>query len=82
MGMLVMTCNIVYILKVLMVNECTRNACDGRACACAGTAFEKAHARMKRIYITCNGKYTEKCWTETETSQRKSSLAYIDSYSR
>ena len=27
--------------------------------------FEKAHARMKRIYITCNGKYTENCWAET-----------------
>ena len=56
MGMLVTTCNIVHIL---MVNECmqlcTHNACDGRACACA---FEKAHAR---IYITCNGKYTENC---------------------
>ena len=76
MGMLVTTCNIVYnILKVLMVNECmqlcTRNACDGRACACVGTTFEKAHARMKRIYITCNGKYTENCWAETETSQKE-----------
>ena len=40
------------------------NACDGRACACAGNAFEKAHALMKRICITCNGKYTENCWAE------------------
>ena len=75
MGMLVTTCNIVYILKVLVVNECmqlcTRNACDGRAYVCTGTAFEKAHARMKRIYITCNGKYTENCWAETETSQKE-----------
>ena len=39
---------------------CKRNACDGRACA--GTVFEKAHARMKRIHSTCNGKYTENCW--------------------
>ena len=58
-----------------MVNECmqlcTRNACDGRARTCAGTAFEKAHVRMKRIYITCNGKYTENCWAETETSQKE-----------
>ena len=70
MGMLVTTCNIVYILKVLMVNECMQlcTLCDGRACACA---FEKAHARMKRIYITCNGKYTENCWAETETSQKE-----------
>ena len=42
--------------------ECTRNACNGRTCACAGTyvpVFEKTHALMKRIRITCNGKYTE-----------------------
>ena len=74
--MLVTTCNIVYILKVLIVNECmqlcTRNRCDGRECACA---FEKACARMKRIYITCNGKYTENCWVETETSQKLKELA-------
>ena len=24
--------------------------------------FEKVHVRMKRIHITCNGKYTENCW--------------------
>ena len=48
---------------------CTRNACDGRACA--GTVFEKAHARMKHIYITCNGKYTENCWVEAETSSKE-----------
>ena len=29
--------------------------------------FEKAYARMKRIHITCNGKYTENCWAQTET---------------
>ena len=47
--MLVTTCNIVSILTVLMVNECMQLCtCDGRACACAGTAFEKAHARIKR----------------------------------
>ena len=23
--------------------------------------FEKAHALMQRIHITCNGKYTENC---------------------
>ena len=39
---------------------CNPNACDGRACACAG----KAHASMKRTY---NGKYTENCWAGTET---------------
>ena len=33
--------------------------------------FEKAHARMKRIHITCNGKYTENCWAETETSPKE-----------
>ena len=53
MGMLVTTCNIVYTLKVLMVMQLfTRNACDGRACACAGTAFEKAHARMNTLRVT------------------------------
>ena len=41
--------------KAISASNCARNACDGRACACAGTVFEKAHARMKRIYITCNG---------------------------
>ena len=35
------------------------------------SVFEKAHARMKRIHITCNGKYTENCWAETETSPRE-----------
>ena len=56
---------------IYMTSASTRNACDGRACACAGTVFEKAHARMKRIYITCNGKYTENCWAETETSSKE-----------
>ena len=44
---------------------CTRNM-DARARARV-PVFEKAHARMKRIHITCNGKYTENCWAETET---------------
>ena len=57
-----------------MVNECT---CDGRACTCAVTAFEKAHARMKRIYITCNGKYTEKCWTDVAERARWLTLTRI-----
>ena len=63
MGMLVTTCNIVYILKVLMGMQLYMS--DGRACACADTAFEKAHAQMKRIYIACNGKYMDNCWTES-----------------
>ena len=33
--------------------------------------FEKVHALMKRIHITCNGKYTENCWTETKTSAKR-----------
>ena len=33
--------------------------------------FEKVHALMKRIHITCNGKYTENCWAETETSPKE-----------
>ena len=40
--------------------------------------FEKAHVRMKRIHITCNGKYTG----QRQRRRGKSSLAYIDSYSR
>ena len=54
-----------------MQSNCARVMRDGRACACAGTVFAKAHARMKRIYITCNGKYTENCWAETETSSKE-----------
>ena len=53
-----------------------RNACDGRVCVCvcAGIiipVFEKAHVRMKRIHIMCNGKYMENCWAETETSPKE-----------
>ena len=33
--------------------------------------FQKAYVRMKRIHITCNGKYTENCWAETETSPKE-----------
>ena len=67
---------------VRSASNCARvmRVMDARVCAWV-PVFEKAHARMKRIHITCNGKYTENCWAETETS-RKSSLAYIDSYSR
>ena len=39
---------------------------DARARA-RGTVFEKAHARMS------NGKYTENCWAETETSTETTS---------
>ena len=43
----------------MSASNCARvyNACDGRACACAGTVFEKAHARMKRIR---NGKLLDR----------------------
>ena len=54
---------------IIYATSASNCACDGRACA--GTVFEKAHARMKRIYITCNGKYTESCWAETETSSKE-----------
>ena len=47
---------------------CARNAWMD---ACARARVEKAHARMKRIHITRNGKYTENCWAETETSPKK-----------
>ena len=50
----------------------TRVMCvmDPRACARV-PVFEKAHPRMKRIHITCNGKYTKNCWAETETSSKE-----------
>ena len=42
------------------------------ACARARVlVFEKAHALMKRIHIRRNGKYTENCWAETETSPKR-----------
>ena len=34
------------------------------------TVFESACAN-EGIYITCNGKYTENCWAETETSSKE-----------
>ena len=42
---------------------------------------EKTHALMKRIHITCNGKYMEIAQHRRRRRQ-KSSPAYIDSYSR
>ena len=60
-----------------MVNECmqlcTRNACDGRACTCAGTAFEKAHARMKRTLRVTES--IRKIPGQRQRRRRKSSLA-------
>ena len=61
------------LLRVLMHGHQIMFTCDGRACACAGTVFEKAHARMKRIY---------KIAGQGQRRRRKSSLAYIDSCSR
>ena len=59
----------------MVISNCARviiRVIDARARARV-PAFEKAHARMKCIHIIymCNGKYTQNCWAETETSPKE-----------